>query len=109
HQAAVSGDAADRIGTRQQALGAELIDAAPEIEMFERARREILALGDVRETGAALDQHDRKAAHAQVDREPHPDRPAADNDHLISLLHHLPRSTIAPRAFLDTIAPRNVG
>src|SRR6201999_164321 len=72
--------------------------AAPEIEMLQGARREVLALRDVREADAPLDQHAGNAAQAEIDREAHAHGAAADDDDLIPLCHNDPRSRALHRA-----------
>src|SRR5262249_29806905 len=57
HQIAVGGDFADRIAGRHDARGAQLVLDPPEVEMLERALREVLPLRDAIERRAAFDQH----------------------------------------------------
>ena len=84
HQALVGGHAGGRHFRRQEALRAQLIDAAPEIEALERALREVLAPGNLVHSDAALHQRAGNAAQPEIDREPDADRPAADDDDLTS-------------------------
>ena len=79
----------DRIFRRQQARGAQLVGDAPEIEVLHRALGEVLALRDALRLGAALDQRARDAAQPEVDRERDADRPAADDDDLMTLFHEM--------------------
>ena len=83
-QIAVAGDLADREARRQEPRGAQLIDDAHEVEMLERALGEVLPLGDAAELGAAFHQRAGDAAHSELHRERHADRPAADDHHLLS-------------------------
>ena len=56
HQAPVGDDTGGRHLGRQQALRAHLVDAAPEIEVLERALCQVLALWDVVHPDPPLDQ-----------------------------------------------------
>ena len=87
HQAAISDNARRRDFRRQHSLRAHLVDAAPEIEMLERALRQVLALRDVVHPHAPLDQRARYSALGEIDGQPDAHRAAADNDDLISLAH----------------------
>ncbi len=58
--------------------------------MLERARRKILALGDLLQLAPALDERARDAAQPKLDREPDPDRAAADDDDLMPFLQDSP-------------------
>ena len=68
HQVAVGGDLADRIAARHEARRAQLIDDAPEIEMLERALREVLPLGNPVHPGPGLHQRAGDAAQAEIAR-----------------------------------------
>ena len=55
--------------------------------MLHRALRQILPLGDALRLDAPLDQRAGDAAQPELDRERDADRPAADDDDLIVLIH----------------------
>ena len=96
---AVGRDLADRKAGRQQARAAQLVGDAEEIEMLERALGEVLALGDEVALGAAFHQRTGNATLAQIDRQRHAHRPAADDDHLILFFHkHFLKRNPAHRA-----------
>src|ERR1700730_1916922 len=85
HEAFVGGDPAHRNLRRQHALGAQFLDTPPEIETLERALREVLSFGNFVHPDPALHQAAGYAAQTEIDREPHADRAAADDDDLTSL------------------------
>jgi hypothetical protein len=55
--------------------------------VLDRSLREILSLGDTLRLAPPFDQCAGKAAPAKLDRERDTDRPAADDDDLISSFH----------------------
>src|SRR6202011_5926847 len=82
HQIAVRGDLADRIAGRHDARRPQLLLDAPEMEMLERALREVLSLRNAVERHAALDQRAADAPEVECNAEHETDRTAADNDDL---------------------------
>jgi hypothetical protein len=85
HEALVGGHTAYRNFRRQHALGAQFLDAAPEVETLERALREVLSLGNFVHPDTALHQRAGYATQTEIDREPDADGTAADDDDLTSL------------------------
>ena len=88
HQAAVGADAAGGHALRHEARGAQRVDTVPEIKMLQRALGEVLPLRDALHQDVALDQRATDPALPKLDRERDADRPATDDDHLISVLFH---------------------
>src|ERR1700704_2871415 len=84
HKAFVGGHAADRNLRGQQALGAQFVDAAPEVAAFKRALREVLAPGNLVKRDRAFHGGAEYPAQAKIDCEPDADRTPADNDNLAS-------------------------
>ena len=87
HQIFVGDDAAGRHLGRQQAGGAHLVDATPEIEMLEGALRQVLATRHVVHALAPLDQNGRHAPLGEINRQADPHRSAANDDDLSTLAH----------------------
>ena len=85
HQRAVHGDATDGIAGRQDARSPQLLLDAPEMEVLQGARGQVLALRDVLQPGVTLDNGAGDAALAELDREGDAHGPAADDDNLIAL------------------------
>src|SRR5712671_2576383 len=102
-QAPVGHNAGGRHFRWTKALGTNLLDAAPKIEMLKGALRQVLAFGDVVHPHPALNQRARDAALGEIDRQPHTHWPAADDDDLPPRTHNsLPESAWhdAQRQFL---------
>ena len=78
---------ADRKAFRSGAGGADFVDHAPELEVLHRALGEVLALGNLRQALARLDQRAGDAADAEVDGERHAHRSSAHDNDLITLRH----------------------
>ena len=99
-QVAVAGDLADREARRQKARGAQFIDDAHEVEMFERAMGEVLAFGNAPELGAAFHQRAGDAPHSRAARQA-PRRPARRPRSRLELAFHVPplASTASVRPF----------
>src|SRR5215470_4427800 len=106
-QIAIGDDAAHRIGRRQDARGAQRVQNAPKIEVLDRTLREILSLGNALRLAPTFDQRAGKAAPAELDRERDADRPAADEDDLISLGHDCSGSVIASAAKQSSLVREN--
>ena len=87
HQIFVGHDPADGVVGRHDACGPQLVGNAPEIEVLERALREILPLRDPLQLGSALDQGATHSPQPQLQCESRSDRPSAHDHHLVFLFH----------------------
>ena len=101
HEISIGRDLADGIALgHRQIVGDVLIDA-PEPEVLAGALREVLALGDVLQRFATLNQHAGNTAQAQIQRQTCAHRAAADDDNLaplfLLLVHEAPRFFKIPR------------
>ncbi len=95
-QVAIGRELADGIGRRHETGRADLIDDAPELEVLERALREVLALGDRVHLATALDERALDAAQPEVEREAEPDWPCAYDDDVIRPRHASSRPSPCP-------------
>ncbi len=87
HQVAVGRDRADGVAGWEEAGGAQLVGDAPEVEVLQSARREVLALGDALGGEASFHQGAGDVAPAQLDGQGHAHRSPADDDHRVAPLH----------------------
>ena len=81
---------ADRVVLRHEPRRAHLVDDAPEVEVLQRARREVLPFGDAGQLLPTLDDHAIDAVQPELHAQPHAHGPTPDDDDLVSFSHSSP-------------------
>src|SRR5581483_7016707 len=89
HEVAVGRDATDRVAGRENAGGANLVHAAPEVEVLERPARKVLALRDAHGCPVPLHEDAIDIALPKLHREGEPDRTATHDRDLVLSFHLL--------------------